>query len=50
MSHCLSLIPSLFPLFPSGQAGVGLVLLLLAEERDEYFDHGRVKWCVFIVE
>jgi hypothetical protein len=26
------------------------VVLLLAEERGEYFDRGRVKWCVFIVE
>jgi hypothetical protein len=38
------------PLFPSGQARMGLVVLLLAEERGEYFDRGRVKWCVFIVE
>jgi hypothetical protein len=50
MSHCLSLIPSLFSLFPRGQAGMGLVGLLLAEERSEYFDRGRVKRCVFIVE
>jgi hypothetical protein len=38
------------PLFPSGQAGMGFVVLMLAEERGEYFDRGRVKWCVFIVE
>jgi hypothetical protein len=47
MSHCLSLIQ---PLFPNGQAGMGLVGLLLAEERGEYFDCGRFKWYVFIVE